>query len=101
MEQVGPHIEHCAHEQAASASALNGQTILGAVPMRDQILGAGNEVGKCIFLVHHAPVVVPGFAQLAATANVRVRDGDTAVDQAEKVGVEIYVVGDTVGTVAG
>ena len=41
----------------------------------------GDEVGESIYLVHHAAGVAPGFAQLAATANVRDGENHAAIEQ--------------------
>src|SRR5258706_7784560 len=100
MEQVGPHIEHGAHEEAAGASAFDGQAVLGAVPVGDQVLGAGDEVGESVFLVHHAAIVVPSFAQFAATTNVSDGGDYATIDHAEHVRVEEDVVGDSAGSIS-
>src|SRR5512136_2178265 len=48
----------------------------------------------------HAPSVVPGFAQFAATADVGDREDDSAVEQAEAIGAESDRRGDAVTAVA-
>ena len=66
-----------------------------------QVLGRGHKVREGIFLVHHAPVVVPGLPHFAATANVGHRRHHAAIDHAEKIGVEADVNGISVRAIAG
>src|SRR2546430_17738944 len=45
-EQLGPHVEHGADEQAAGAAALDDEPVGGGVAAGDQVLGARDEVGR-------------------------------------------------------
>src|SRR5262252_4918377 len=61
-----------AHEQTSGRAALDGDALARAVLVGHQMLGAGDEVGEGVHLVHHAAGIMPGFAHLAAAANVNV-----------------------------
>ncbi len=50
------------------------------------MLGAGDEVGKGIHLLHHATSIAPGLAQLATATNVRDHENNAAIKQSQATG---------------
>ena len=70
MEQIRAYIQNRPHQQAASAPSFDHQAILRPVPLGEQVFGTGSEVGECVFLVHHAAVIVPRLPHLPTAANM-------------------------------
>jgi len=56
--------------------------------------------GTWVSLDQHLAVVVPGRAEVAATANVGVGHDDTAVEKAETIGAETERQGVAIGSVS-
>ena len=71
-----------------------------AVARGGQVLHGGDEVGEGVALDQHLAGVVPGLAQVAAAANVRVGHDHSAIEQAEPVGAEAERQRIAIGTVA-
>ena len=82
-EQLGPHVEHGADEQAAGAAALDDEPVGGGVAAGDQVLGARDEVGERVALLEHAAGIVPALAEVAAAADVGDGEGHAALEQAQ------------------
>ena len=70
-----------AHEQAAGGAAFDSDARGVAVALLREELGGFDEVGEGVALGHHFAGVVPGVAELAAAADVRVGDDQAAVEQ--------------------
>ena len=70
LNRSGPHVDHRAHQQAAGAAALDHQPVGRGVAVLDQVLGAVDEVGEGVHLLHHPALLAPVLAQLAAAADV-------------------------------
>ena len=71
-----------------------------AVAGRGQMLDGGDEVGEGVALHQHLAGIVPGLAEVAAAADVRVGHHDAAIEQAEAVGVEADGQRVSIGAVA-
>ena len=91
MKEIRAHIRNGTHQQSAGAATFDHQLFLGAVPFADQVLGAGYEVGKGIFLAHHAAVIVPCLPHLSAATRMGYGVNDSTIDQTENVRVEVDV----------
>ena len=83
LEQVRPHVDDGADQQAARAAALNHQSIRGGVAVLDQVLRAVDEIGEGVHLLHHAALLAPFLAHLAAATDVGVGVDDAAIEQAQ------------------
>ena len=99
-EQLGPGVEHRADEEAACAPAPDGQAFRRRVALRDQVLGACDEVVERVALAQKLAALVPLPPHLAAAANVSYGEREATVEQAEPRGIEHRVVGVLVGAVA-
>ena len=83
-EQVGAQVRDRAHEQPAGAPAARGEAVRARVALRDEVLGAGDEVGERVRLVLSSlPSSYQLAAELAAAAHVRDREHEAAVEQAD------------------
>src|SRR5712664_2114475 len=87
-------------QQPAGAATHDRQAILRGVAQGDQVLGGGDEVREGVHLVHHAALVVPLLAQLAAAVDVGHRIADATIDQRKHVGVEPVGNINAIGAVA-
>ena len=99
-EELRAHVDDCAHEQTAGASAFDRYPVRRAVPFLDKVLHHGDEVREGVLLHHHLARVVPGIAKLSAAADMRVGQHDAAVQQAEARGAEADRKGVAVGAVS-
>src|SRR4029077_2044507 len=59
-----------------------------------------DEIGESVFLVHHATIIVPGFAHFAAAADMSDGHHYSAINHAENRRVERDVIGSAIRTVA-
>ena len=84
------HVNDTAHQQAAGAAALNGQFFGRSVPLRNQVFGGTDEIGKGILLLLHPPGVVPRLSEFAATADVCDGVNDTAIQEAQTIRIEVH-----------
>ena len=50
---------HCTHGEAASGAPLDAELLVAGVLLRDQELGAGDEVREGVLLLEELPVLVP------------------------------------------
>src|SRR5215467_7613182 len=99
MKKLGPHIRDRAHQQAPSASALDGQLFSTSVMLRDQVFSARDEIRKRVLLLLHAPGVMPRFPEFATAANMRNSKDRAAVEQAQPIRIEINRHRDSVAAV--
>src|SRR5262249_41993774 len=97
LEEIGAHVGDCAHQQAARGAAFDDDAVARAVLGGDEVLGAGDEVGEGVQLVHHAAGVVPGFAHFAAAADVHEGHDYAAVEERNARGAESDWKAETVG----
>ena len=84
---------------SAGAAAFDDETIFRAVLVLHQVIGAVDEVGEGVLLVHHAAGLVPRLAHLTAAADVGDGEHDATIDQRKIVGVEADIDRDAVGSV--
>src|SRR6185295_982114 len=89
FEKIRTQVDDDADKEAAGAPALNDEAIGRCVPLVDDGLGARDEVGERVHLLHHASLLAPLFAKLAAAANVRDRVDDAAIEQREPAGGKV------------
>ena len=87
-EEIGTHVGDRAHQQAAGRAAFDGHARGVAVAGGGQVLDGGDEVSEGVALDQHLAGVVPGLAQVAAAADVRVGHDHAAIEQAEPIGAE-------------
>jgi len=87
-KQLGAHIGDRTHQQAACRAALDGDARRIAIARSGEVLDAGDEVREGVTLHKHLARVMPGIAQIAAAADVRVGKYDTAVEQREPIGIK-------------
>ncbi len=71
-----------------------------AVAGGGQVLDGGDEVGEGVALDEHLAGVVPGLAQVAAAADVRIGHHHAAIEQAQPVGAEAERQRVAIGAVA-
>src|ERR1700730_15159393 len=64
------------------------------------MFGGGEKIGKGVALSLQPAGVVPWFAKFSAAANVRQRVNDTAIEQAETIGIEVDGQGDAKAAIA-
>ena len=83
-EQVGAQVGHRAHEEAAGTSAASHEARGRRIPVRDQVLRAGDEVGEGVGLVLEPSGLVPRATHLAAAPDVGDREDEAAVEQRER-----------------
>ena len=86
-EQVGPQVRDRAHEQAARAAAPRDEPRRRRVALRDERLGARDEVGERVGLVVEAAVLVPARGRAhrrRARARSRRRSRDRAATRATR-----------------
>ena len=88
FKEVGAQIGDSAHQQPAGRSAFDCNLAARAVFIGHQVLGAIDEVSEGVHLVHHAPGIMPGLAQIAAAADMRVSHHYSAIEQREPAGAE-------------
>ena len=84
-KQVGTEVDDGAHQQPSRGPAFNGHARRIAVARGGQVLDGCNEVSEGVALDQHFSGVVPGLAQVAAAANVRIGHDEAAIEQAETV----------------
>mmetsp|Transcript_8507 Transcript_8507/g.24626 ORF Transcript_8507/g.24626 Transcript_8507/m.24626 type:complete len:484 (+) Transcript_8507:196-1647(+) len=83
-EEVRPHVQHGAHEEAAGAAALAAHLLRHGIAAVDEVLRTADEVVEGVHLVEVlAHVLVPGAAHFRATADMSDGVGDAAVQQRE------------------
>ncbi len=100
FEEVRPHGRACTDEQSARRAAYDGKFLRGCESFLDKMLGAGDEIGKCIFLVHHLAVFVPITSHVCAAANVSDGENESTVKEREARGTKRRVNGRAVGAVS-
>ena len=97
LEEIRPHVDDGAHQQAACRSALDHEPVGGRVLVLHEIVRDVDEVGKGVHLLHHAPGFAPLFAQLSATADAGEREDESTIKQRDargrKRGVDRRAVG--------
>ena len=91
-------VDHGAHEKSAGASA-HGKKLRG-VAVAAKHLSAGNEVAKAVLLVLHSALLVPGSAEVLASANVSNGVGHSALQKAKARNAECGIDGNAVGSVS-
>ena len=99
-EEIGAQVGDGAHQQAAGRAAFDGDARGVAVAGGGEVLDGGDEVGEGVALDEHFAGVVPGLAEVAAAADVRIGHDDAAIEQAEAVGAEAERQRVAVGAVA-
>jgi len=70
------------------------------VIFRDEMVGGSDEIGEGVELVVHAPGVMPGLAEFAATADMGDGKDDAAIEKADMIGAEGNGHGEAVAAVA-
>ncbi len=98
-KKLGAHVRHRAHEEPASAAALNHEFFRRRVSMRNQVFGSSDKVRERIALLFHAASVVPRLSELAASADVRDGVDHATVQQARAVRTEIDRHGNSIAAV--
>jgi len=99
-KEVGAHVDDGAHEQASGRTTFDGHTRGVAEARGGEVLDGGDEVSEGIALDEHFAGVVPGLAEIAAAADVRIGHNDAAIEKAEAVGAEADGKRVAIGSVA-
>src|SRR4029077_3440788 len=66
----------------------------------DQVFGAGDEIRESIHLLHHAAVVMPWLAHVAATADVRQCNHHATLEARQPARREVHGQDEAIGAVA-
>jgi hypothetical protein len=82
------------------ARRADRQALAAGVFLRDEVLGAGDEIVKRVALVQQLAVLVPRTAHLPAAAHVGDGDDEAAVEQAQLPRIEGRIGAGAVGAVA-
>ena len=99
-EQVGPLGHRAADQDAAGAAAQDAELGRRGVALRDQVLGAGDEVLPGVRLGRLEAGLVPVLAVDAAAARIGHREHAAGVEPGEPAGAEERLLGDAVARVA-
>ncbi len=99
-EEIGAHVDDGSHQQTAGAASLDCDAGGIAVAVAQQELDGLDEVGEGGALGHHLAGIVPGVAQLPATADVGIGHDQAAVQQRQTRRAEAQGKRITVGAVA-
>ncbi len=98
--QVGTQVQHRTHQQTTGAPAHAHQAVRVGVTLPDQVLPTRDEVGEGVHLMLHAPLLIPRTAQVLAAPDVRQREHEATVQEAQPRDAEGGFHADAVGAVA-
>src|SRR5258708_26143494 len=99
MEKIRAKIADRAHQQATRTAAFDDEPLAICVARCDEMFRGRDEIGEGVALIAHAPGIVPGLAEFAASADVRDSEDDAAVEEAETIRIEIDRHGNTIAAV--
>src|SRR2546428_753574 len=91
---TGARVNAGADEEASVRATLDCQSLRGRVPLRDEVLGARDEIVEHVWLVVEHPRLVPRLAVLPAPAEVRDREEAAELEPQEAARLEARGEGD-------
>ncbi len=79
--EIGPHVEHGAHQKPAGGAAMRDDTFWRRQVLRDQVLGDRDEIGKRVLLFRAPAIEEPVPALFRAAADMGDDMDPAAIDK--------------------